>query len=1793
MSSFIHSRLIVKSGSFSPGRAGWVLLSFLFAAVSLTLLFWTLTPIASARADFPVDDRSSFGTGADSTESVAVGDVDGDGDLDLAVGNVNPQQNVVYLNDGAGNFPNTVGYTRTFGAGADSVAVGDVDGDGDLDLVTGKYGAQNIVYLNDGAGNFPTTRAFGTGTDLTENVAVGDLDGDGDLDLVSGNANQQNVVYLNDGAANFTVTRNFGTGSDATWSVAVADVDGDGDLDLVTGNGGQDVVYLNDGAGNFLTGRNFGPGTDSTLSVAVGDVDGDGDLDLVTGTFNQQNAVYLNDGVGNFPSQSNFGAGSQRTESVAVGDVDNDGDLDIITGNWSQQNVVYLNDGAGNFANTTSDTRTFGSGADQTDSVAAADVDSDGDLDLVTGNYGEINVVYLNNGAGDFPSASGRNFGTGSDSTASVAVGDMDGDGDLDIVTGNRGLAMDVQNVVYLNDGAGNFPNTAGYTRTFGTGTDQTNSVGVGDMDGDGDLDIVVGNSPIYSPTLGADVPGSGQNVVYLNDGAGNFSTVRNFGTSTDDTRGVAVGDIEGDGDLDIVVGNMPVYSATLGGDVPGSGQDVVYLNDGAGNFPIGRNFGSGSGRTWGVAVGDLDGDGDLDIILASDEVMSVAYLNDGAGNFPAGNERNIGAAPDSTISVAVGDMDNDGDLDIVTGNVFKQNFVYLNDGAGNFVNRRSFGTGADATWSVAVGDMDGDGDLDIIAGNFGQNVVYLNDGAGNFPSASGRKFGTGTDDTESVAVGDMDGDGDVDLVTGNSGQNAVYLNGLVGGARQSNTTPSVDMTRPGFARNANLFSSPQILSGTIPISYTLFDAEGDRVAYVRAYYSPDGGGQWYTATAASGTAATNLTATVSGTTHVFSWDVLASGFFGQSDNVVFRMEAFPSYLPTVNTMPDPNQRPYASATTFPFRVRGTQVKVISGTAPAVNALVYRLAASQSLGATPIANSAGRAFRTDGQGYLQGRGQINLGDRLVALWPITSTGAYTLYYTSAAPTLTGLEAFTVTTPGVQTLAVLAANRLILFDLKVSLEWDARNDTLFLTQLQADLRRASELLFDWTNGQAALGRVVVYQAKEHWTDAHIRVYATNSFRPNAVIGGVVSQPISETNVVNGLTNTLDYAPGQVSMPAVWNRFGDAGGSVGEDWPRTLAHELAHYLFFLDDAYLGLNASGQLIALDACTGTAMADPYRADYSEFKQAGNWSPGCDNTLAARTSGRPEWTTLTRFYPLLALVNPGPNGLPLDVTQVEIVNPLTPAATLNAPIFHLTQSGGRVTPGPDARAVLFQDDRLIDLGRATQDQVMARGASPGDRLCLYEITAERLGCETVTAGDTELALSARPGWQPEVTLTPVTSRTINLSVANAPAGVTLQARLYPVDGSASTIITLVQGSASLPMALAESLTAAAFTNTIYLPLISKSGPVTFVNYSGTFQLSQPALAGSVVVWVSEGEPRREVIADYSLGGNPAPPKRSRRRGGAPTTSPDGQVTLYGDLDFALGEFYAIQSVTRLPRPPAWATVVGKGYRLLKSAGAPDFTGSSLNFSYFASDVPAGEENFLRVYYYDGATWQALPTQVDRAHGSAIAATQGAGLYALMSSFPVPLSGPGWNQFTYPVQGMKLVTEALVSVSGYYTTVYGAVLTDTQDPWKVYDVTAPNWVNDLGQLEFAKSYWINVSQSITLQVTGSGPQPALGAAALPSPPATFYGAVQSGLGFTPAAGMVVTAWIGGNACGQGKTLLVSGQVMYTINVLPEGTGGAAGCGAPGRTITFKVGAQTMTTTAPWDIDELHALTLTP
>jgi len=641
-----------------------LLLTLLLTAIALGLFFRVLSHasagaapmpaahpeqplVAPAQPTFPAAAVPSFNEqhffGAGGAAGVVVGDMNGDGILDIIQGSVCDSYsclpNMVYINAGAGD----LFYTRTLGTGNTdtwSVATGDLNGDGALDIVTGNQG-QDVLYLNDGAGNF-TPHNFGPGDDWTTFVAVADMNGDGALDIIAGNAFVTSTIYLNDGAGNFPntspYTRPFGMASDAVSSVAIVDLNGDGALDIAVGNYvGPNTIYLNDGAGNFPNAspytRTFGTGSDWTTQVAVGDLNGDGVPDLVVGNAPDgqgqggQNVVYLNDGTGNFPNTfpytRPFGTGNDWTTSVALGDLNKDGALDLAVGNYSSgQNVVYLNDGAGNFADTGSYTRPFGMGNDSTRGVAIGDMNGDGALDIVAGNQYEPNVICLNDGAGDWSGP--RRFGTGSDSSLGMALGDMNGDGMLDIIVANY---LDQPGVVYLNDGTGNFPNTTPYTRPFGHAHASTTRVAVGDMNGDGLLDIIAGNR-------------NGQpGMVYLNDGTGNFPNTspytRSFGTGGDDTHALAVGDLNGDGALDIVVGRWNYWP----------GPNMIYLNDGAGNF-IARPFGMENRNTRSVAVGDLNKDSALDIVVGNYTDRVLVYLNDGIGNLSISKYLGAGGMP-------------------------------------------------------------------------------------------------------------------------------------------------------------------------------------------------------------------------------------------------------------------------------------------------------------------------------------------------------------------------------------------------------------------------------------------------------------------------------------------------------------------------------------------------------------------------------------------------------------------------------------------------------------------------------------------------------------------------------------------------------------------------------------------------------------------------------------------------------------------------------------------------------------------------------------------------------------------------------------------------------------------------------------------------------------------------------------------------------------------------------------------------------------------------------------------
>jgi hypothetical protein len=202
----------------------------------------------------------------------------------------------VWLNDGTGNLtPHPT--TPAFGEGDSYDAqLGDVDGDGDLDAVIAKRDLQpNLVWANDGAGNFSLYHTFGPHN--CYGLGLGDLDGDGDLDAVTVYYDQPNAVWLNDGAGHFAphpTTPGFDTGNSI--AIALGDVDGDGDLDALIARPNElsQTVWLNDGAGNLTAGASFGAGISSGL--ALGDLDGDGDLDVVVSDSSRLDAtVWLNE----------------------------------------------------------------------------------------------------------------------------------------------------------------------------------------------------------------------------------------------------------------------------------------------------------------------------------------------------------------------------------------------------------------------------------------------------------------------------------------------------------------------------------------------------------------------------------------------------------------------------------------------------------------------------------------------------------------------------------------------------------------------------------------------------------------------------------------------------------------------------------------------------------------------------------------------------------------------------------------------------------------------------------------------------------------------------------------------------------------------------------------------------------------------------------------------------------------------------------------------------------------------------------------------------------------------------------------------------------------------------------------------------------------------------------------------------------------------------------------------------------------------------------------------------------
>ncbi|MDM8521568.1 FG-GAP-like repeat-containing protein [Anaerolineales bacterium HSG6] len=597
--------------------------------------------------------RSTEMSGTATSNAVALGDVNGDGSLDILF--ANNGANSLWLNDGKANFTNSGQSIGSDASGtlnnSSAVALVDFDNDGDLDAFIGNFGTANQVWANDGLGNFTDSQQRLGQSSNTTAIIVADLDQDGDLDVGEANYGQPNRVWLNNGKGRFDKHRDSLASFDSL-SLAVGDVDGDADLDLLLGNGDGDdqsnVMLRNNSSAGFQQAlQGLGKST-TTNALALGDLDGDGDLDIFMGNgAGQANQVWLNEkqGRGTFKKATQK-LGSRNSRAVRLRDLDGDGDLDMLVANsrskqtgsarqTDQANEIWFNNGQGVFTDTGQSI-----GDNDTNSVALADLDNDGDDDLVTANEaGQANEIWFNNGQGVFTDT-GQSLGS-SDSNA-IVLADFDGDGDDDAFVAND---TDAADQVWFNNGQGVFSDT-GQT----LGTSDSNAVALADLDNDGDTDVVVGN-------------GSDQaNEVWFNNGQGNFNNSgQQLGQA--DTNTVALGDVDQDGDMDMLVGNSI------------SQTNQVWFNDGQGTFSQGTDT-IGDSDTQSIALSDLDQDGDLDAVLGNASSASEIWFNNGQGIFVDSGQT---ISSESSQAVVTGDVDNDGDVDILIANN-GANEVLLND---------------------------------------------------------------------------------------------------------------------------------------------------------------------------------------------------------------------------------------------------------------------------------------------------------------------------------------------------------------------------------------------------------------------------------------------------------------------------------------------------------------------------------------------------------------------------------------------------------------------------------------------------------------------------------------------------------------------------------------------------------------------------------------------------------------------------------------------------------------------------------------------------------------------------------------------------------------------------------------------------------------------------------------------------------------------------------------------------------------------------------------------------------
>lgn len=683
--------------------------------ITVLLSLWTISLNAFSQPQLAAEQIIANGMGG--FFEVTAADMDGDGDLDIVSSSHFEDEILWYINDGSGQFVGTDTIATGLTGSLNSYAVFDVDMDNDQDVVV-PYGNTFFWYENDGSGSSFTQHTISNGLIDVKDIEYGDIDNDGDLDFVMvsywAGTGSGTKWFKNDGSGNFTMS---GYLQGYFTSVGLADLNGDGRLDLIRGDANELSWRIGDG--NTFYGQQTLPSSAHFVrSVISGDVDNDNDLDVIAAfsTGGGQIVVFENDGNGTFSSNTVIGSPGGVLDTA---DVDNDGDLDILSTLAGEQEVVWFeNDGNGGFSTQQSVAEDIAYGG----FVHASDIDDDGSVDAVFCSRTEVGWAKNQSGVFDEALVSSR-----IDSVQEIYSYDLNNDGDNDVIASTGAYGQ--SSIYFENLGGGTFaPQRVFYSSIKGTQFFTK-------VDNDQYLDMVFNRNGF----LWAE-----------NDGTAHFGTPQSIAGYRWNDEIIDVTDINGDTQPDILI--------------RASDDSIVWVSNVAASNGV-RNFAAQIPNycCYETECQDMDGDGDKDLFLyrVSGSLMQW-YENNGSGSF-------TGPIQIDDIEMSYGDparlidINNDNRMDVVASDGDTL-FWYMNTPQGfsspQFIDAN---TGPNNLFAL---DVDLDNHTDIVYSTFGGAIRWFqNTGNGSFEPDS--LVISLTKPARKVILSDMDGDDRADLIAG------------------------------------------------------------------------------------------------------------------------------------------------------------------------------------------------------------------------------------------------------------------------------------------------------------------------------------------------------------------------------------------------------------------------------------------------------------------------------------------------------------------------------------------------------------------------------------------------------------------------------------------------------------------------------------------------------------------------------------------------------------------------------------------------------------------------------------------------------------------------------------------------------------------------------------------------------------------------------------------------------------------------------------------------------------------